>query len=129
MGTTPEPTQQLGAQSNAAKFLDRRDAGRRLAALLVQFARAHPLVLGVSRGGVPVAYEVARALGGASLAVLAVYKVGAPGKPEHVIGAVVEGGLRVINTNDVRRLRISSEEIEAAFMLGDEHVVSHGGQQ
>jgi putative phosphoribosyl transferase len=72
-------------------FQDRIDAGVRLAAALERYRSARPLVLGLPRGGVPVAYEVARALG-APLDVWIVRKIGAPGQPELGMGAVAEGG-------------------------------------
>ncbi|HET9428573.1 MAG TPA: phosphoribosyltransferase [Allosphingosinicella sp.] len=72
------------------EFADRSDAGRRLAAALERFRGQHALVLALPRGGVPVAYEVARALD-AELDVLIVRKIGAPGHQELGIGAVVDG--------------------------------------
>jgi putative phosphoribosyl transferase len=72
-------------------FDDRIDAGRKLAAKLTHYRNEDPLVLGLPRGGVPVAFEVARALG-APLDVWVVRKIGAPGQPELGIGAVSEGG-------------------------------------
>jgi len=71
-------------------FTDRREAGALLAARLMHLAGSDPLVLALPRGGVPVAYEVARALG-AQLDLLLVRKLGAPGSPEFAIGAVVDG--------------------------------------
>lgn len=70
-------------------FRDRQDGGRRLAALLRQDQRESPLVLALPRGGVPVAYEVARALD-APLDVLVVRKLGAPDQPELGVGAIAE---------------------------------------
>ena len=72
-----------------------------------------PVVLGLARGGVPVAYEVAKRLG-APLDVLVVRKVGAPGNPEFGIGAIAEGDVRVLNRDIVRHLLLSVEELEAA---------------
>ena len=71
-------------------FADRADAGRRLAKALARFSGQNPLVLALPRGGVPVGYEVATALGG-QLDILLVRKVGAPGQPELAIGAIVDG--------------------------------------
>ncbi|MCW2968599.1 MAG: phosphoribosyl transferase, partial [Solirubrobacteraceae bacterium] len=80
-------------------FRDRADAGRRLAALL-EFLRDEPLVvLGLPRGGVPVAYEVACGLG-AALDVILVRKLGVPWQPELAMGAMGEGGVLVLD--DVR---------------------------
>ncbi len=71
-------------------FRDRRDAGRQLAAALQAYRGERPLVLALPRGGVPVAYEVATALG-APLGVLVVRKIGAPMQPEFGVGAVAPG--------------------------------------
>ena len=71
-------------------FADRRDAGRKLAARLAGFSGAQPLVLALPRGGVPVAFEVARGLQ-APLDLVMVRKIGAPGMEEFGIGAVVDG--------------------------------------
>ncbi len=95
------------------KFADRRAAGRELAEHLRRFAAEDTVVLGLARGGVPVAYEVARTLG-APLDVLVVRKIGAPGNPEYGIGAVAEGDVRVLNHEAVRQLLVSVEELEAA---------------
>jgi putative phosphoribosyl transferase len=79
------------------RFRNRRDAGRRLAdALLKEPRQDDTVVLGLPRGGVPVAAEIARALG-VGLDVLVVRKLGHPLQPELAIGAVVEGGVRVVN--------------------------------
>ena len=74
----------------APEFADRREAGRRLAGALARFSGSGTLVLALPRGGVPVGFEVARALG-AELDVLVVRKLGAPGREEFGIGAVVDG--------------------------------------
>jgi putative phosphoribosyl transferase len=85
-------------------YRDRRDAGRQLADRLANFAgRADVLVLGLARGGVPVAFEVAHALG-APLDVLIVRKLGMPGQPELAIGAIASGGVRVLNERIVCRI-------------------------
>jgi predicted phosphoribosyltransferase len=77
------------------QFADRRQAGRMLAAQVAGLALQPPVrVLGLPRGGVPVAYEVARALG-AELDVLVVRKIGMPGRPELAIGAIAVGGVIV----------------------------------
>ena len=88
----------------AARFRDRRDAGRQLAEKLKDYAdRPDLLVLALPRGGVPVAYEVASALR-APLDVLLVRKLGVPGREELAMGAVASGGPRVINEEIVRGL-------------------------
>jgi putative phosphoribosyl transferase len=93
-------------------FADRADAGRRLAARL-EYLRGEPVVvLGLPRGGVPVALEVARALG-APLDVIVVRKLGVPFQPELGMGAVGEDGVRVINRQVVRLARVSAAELAA----------------
>ena len=77
-------------------------------------SRRRPVVLGLARGGVPVAYEIAQALD-APLEVLVVRKIGAPENPEYGIGAVAEGGVCVLSDNAVRMLHIGDEELEAAI--------------
>lgn len=72
------------------RFTDRHDAGRRLAARLTHLAFSDTLVLALPRGGVPVAYEIAQVLG-ATLGVLLIRKIGAPGHAEVAVGAVVDG--------------------------------------
>ena len=95
------------------RFRDRRDAGRVLADKLAAYAN-HPdvLVLALPRGGVPVAYEVARALG-APLDVFLVRKLGVPGQEELAMGAVATGGVRVLNDAIVAGLGIPDYVIEA----------------
>jgi putative phosphoribosyl transferase len=93
-------------------FVDRRDAGRRLAARLEHFKSADLVVLGLPREGVPVAAEVARALG-APLDVCLVRKLGVPFQPELAMGAIGEGGVRVINDEVVRTARITPDELAA----------------
>lgn len=77
-------------------FADRHEAGRLLAGRLDHLRERHPVVLGLPRGGVPVAAEVARALG-APLDVLVVRKLGVPDQPELAMGAVGEDGVRVVD--------------------------------
>ena len=94
-------------------FHDRTEAGRLLAGKLAAYAnRADVIVLGLPRGGVPVAYEVARALN-APLDVFLVRKLGVPGHEEFAMGAIATGGVRVLNDQTVRALRISDQVIEA----------------
>jgi erythromycin esterase-like protein/predicted phosphoribosyltransferase len=97
----------------AETFRDRRDAGRQLAAKLAGYAgRPNVLVLALPRGGVPVGYEVARALG-APLDVFVVRKLGVPGYEEVAMGAVATGGVRVLNDDIVAGLRIPDYLIDA----------------
>lgn len=95
-----------------ALFVDRRDAGRQLAGRLLKYAgQSNLVVLGLPRGGVPVAYEVAKALG-ARLDVFVVRKVGLPHQPELAMGAIASGGIRVINRSVVEPLGISRDTFE-----------------
>ena len=94
-----------------SRFADRRDAGRQLAARSVAPAGEHPLVLGLPRGGVPVAEEVA-ARAGAPLEFLAVRKLGAPHNPEYGIGAIAEGGTRVLDQEALAVLGIEGGTLE-----------------
>ncbi|WP_029214532.1 phosphoribosyltransferase [Kallotenue papyrolyticum] len=94
-------------------FRDRYDAGRRLAQRLMSYAgRSDVLVLALPRGGVPVGYEVARALG-APLDVLVVRKLGVPGHEELAMGAIATGGIRVTYDEVVHELGIPQEVIDA----------------
>ena len=97
------------------RFKDRYAAGRALAGRLLTPYRGWPglLVLALPRGGVPVGYEVARALGG-ELDVFLVRKLGVPGHEELAMGAIASGGVRVLNEDVVRMLGISQEEIDDA---------------
>ncbi len=95
------------------EFADRREAGRRLGELLTRFAGAQTLVLALPRGGVPVAFEVAQALG-AELDVLVVRKIGAPYHEELGIGAIVDGTppQAVIDEDLARAVGASAEYLE-----------------
>lgn len=94
-------------------FEDRREAGRVLARLLARYeGRDDVVVLGLPRGGVPVAREVATALE-APLDVFTVRKLGVPHHRELAMGAIATGGVRVLNNDVVRSLGISNVEIEA----------------
>src|SRR5919107_1483294 len=88
----------------AMRFRDREHAGRVLGERLRRYAgRENLLVLGLPRGGVPVAFEVARALD-APLDVFVVRKLGVPGHEEYALGAIATGGIRVLNTQLVESL-------------------------
>lgn len=93
-------------------FEDRIDAGRRLAAELAHLSGDDPVVVGLPRGGVPVAAEVARSLG-APLDVILVRKLGVPWQPELAMGAIGEGGVEVLNDEIVTALDISPRQIDA----------------
>jgi putative phosphoribosyl transferase len=123
------------------RFADRRDAGRRLARLLegVQEERQggsgrreggrsagddeRPIVVGIARGGLPVAAEVARALR-APLDVMVVRKIGAPMSPEYGIGALAEGGAGVLNERAVAALGIAPEELEELMARAGEELAA-----
>jgi erythromycin esterase-like protein/predicted phosphoribosyltransferase len=95
------------------RFRDRAHAGGVLAARLAGYAgRDDVVVLGLPRGGVPVAYEIARALD-APLDVFIVRKLGVPGHPEYALGAIATGGVRVLDTRLIESLGLPAEWIEA----------------
>ena len=93
----------------ATRFADRADAGWRLAELLERFRAARPVVLGLPRGGVPVAYQVATALD-APLDVIVVRKLGVPFQPEVAMGAIGEDGARVIDRRVLAQAGVSDAE-------------------
>jgi putative phosphoribosyl transferase len=93
-------------------FTDRRDAGRQLAGRLARLKDERPVVIGLPRGGVPVAVEVARALD-APLDVIIVRKLGLPSQPELGIGAIGEGGTRVLNQQLIQAARVTEAELLA----------------
>jgi predicted phosphoribosyltransferase len=94
------------------RFRDRRDAGEMLAGLLGKYAsRSDLLVLALPRGGVPVAFEIARALD-APLDVFLVRKLGLPGQEEVAMGAIASGGVRVVNHDLVAALRIQPDVLD-----------------
>ncbi|MDQ3697102.1 MAG: phosphoribosyltransferase [Gemmatimonadota bacterium] len=95
------------------RFRDRVDAGLALASLLSEYAdRPETLVLALPRGGVPVAYEIAIALG-APLEIFVVRKLGVPGQEELAMGAIATGDVRVLNEEVVRTLRIPTHVVDA----------------
>jgi putative phosphoribosyl transferase len=95
-------------------FRDRADAGRQLVSRLRAYAgRPDLLVLGLPRGGIPVAYEVARGLG-APLDVFVVRKLGVPGQEELAMGAIATGGVRIVNEDVVRALGIPRDALDRA---------------
>lgn len=96
-----------------ARFSDRVDAGRILARALAAYAGTPELlVLALPRGGVPVAFEVARALR-APLDVFVVRKLGMPGHEEYAIGAIASGGVMVVNDEAVQAFGITQAELDA----------------
>ena len=104
------------------RFRDRTDAGRQLGRALRRSAElTSPVVVGLPRGGVPVAAEVARALG-APLDVVVVRKLGAPRQPELALGAVGEGGVRLVDEALVRACGVSATQPAAVERREDETV-------
>lgn len=100
-------------------FADRTDAGRRLAARLGHLADADPMVLALPRGGVPVGFEVAKALR-APLDVLLVRKIGAPFQPELAAGAVVDGAEPVL---------VRNEEVIRAYGIDEDWIATEAARQ
>jgi putative phosphoribosyl transferase len=92
------------------RFVDRRDAGRRLAAQLGWLRAEDPVVLALPRGGVPVGAEVARALG-APLDVILVRKLGVPSQPELAMGALGEEGVEVLDSRIVARAGVGERDL------------------
>jgi predicted phosphoribosyltransferase len=88
-------------------FKDRIDAGQQLAARLLNLTDSQVIVLGLPRGGVPVAAEVARVLG-APLDIIVVRKLGVPFQPEFAMGAIGEDGVEVINPETLQLAGITS---------------------
>ncbi|HXE81565.1 MAG TPA: phosphoribosyltransferase [Vicinamibacterales bacterium] len=103
------------ASEDVRPFADRREAGQALGRLLSSYAgRDDVVVLALPRGGVPVGYEVARALG-APLDVFLVRKLGVPGHRELAMGALASGGVRVLDDQLIRYLGIPEEAVEAVI--------------
>lgn len=99
--------------SQKPRYSDRRSAGHELADALQQFAgRDDVVVLGLPRGGVPVAHEVAKSLG-APLDVFVVRKIGMPGHEEFAIGAIASGGTQILDENLIHRYQLPELAIEA----------------
>src|SRR6185503_15702590 len=112
--THPSQEKPLGRCAMTALFTNRHDAGRQLAARLRPLAgRPNLIVLGLPRGGVPAAAEVATALG-SPLDVFVVRKLGAPGHAELAMGAVASGGVRVIEQDVVRELHVTRQMFDQA---------------
>lgn len=96
------------------RYRDRAEAGRGLSSALSEYSgRSDVIVLGLPRGGVPVAFEVARSFQ-APLDVMLVRKLGAPGQPELAMGAIASGGVRVLNQRVLESLGVSEGQIEEA---------------
>ena len=97
-------------------FADRREAGRLLASRLEGYAGRdrEVIVLGLPRGGVPVAFEVAHALR-LPLDIYVVRKLGAPGLEELAMGAIASGGIRVLNQKVIDELHVNEDQVEAVL--------------
>jgi putative phosphoribosyl transferase len=103
-------------------FLNRTEAGQFLADKLLHYAnQPNTLVLGLPRGGVPVAFEVARALH-APLDVFVVRKLGTPGNPELAMGAIAEGGFRTLNNQVIESLDIPGEVIDSVTATEEKEI-------
>ena len=98
------------------RFADRRHAGEKLGQVAAELEPADPLVAALPRGGVPVGFEVSRALD-CQLDVLVVRKVGVPYQPELAMGAVAEGGVVIRNEDVLSAARISATEFDSAVDL------------
>jgi putative phosphoribosyl transferase len=110
----------MGVRSQVTRFRDRRHAGQALGWRLVdagvlEYCPEPRVVLGLPRGGVPVAGEVARILA-APLDVFLVRKLGVPGQEELAMGAIASGGVRVLNEPVIERLGVSPAEVEAVAL-------------
>ena len=117
----------MATRAELRVFQDRREAGRVLADAVRSRRVENPVVFGLPRGGVPVAFEVARALD-APLEVLVARKIGAPGNPELAIGAIAEGGARVLDHAMIRRLFVSHEELEHAIARATTELEERAGR-
>ena len=100
-------------------FADRSEAGRRLAGRLIRFKGERPVVLALPRGGVPVGFEVARALD-APLDLVLVRKIGAPFQPELAVGAVVDG---------TRAETVLNEEMVREFQIPQDYIAEESARQ
>ena len=120
-GTVAAPEDPRQAITAIRRFDDRRDAGRQLAALLGRFRGERPVIVGMPRGGVPVAAEVAKALG-APLDVAVVRKIGAPQNPEFAIGAVAEGGVRLLSGEAAGPLGLTPAEVRLLYERAEQEL-------
>lgn len=96
------------------RFRDRMEAGEKLAAALMEYSHANPIVLALPRGGVPVGYQVARALR-APLDVWVVRKISAPWQPEFGLGAVAEGGFVYLAHDVLAEMGVRQEDLAATI--------------
>ncbi len=95
------------------RFRDRHDAGQQLAQRLAPYTgHPHGCILALPRGGVPVAFEVAQALG-LPMDICVVRKLGVPGQPELAMGAIATGGVRILNPGVIQELGVSAADLAA----------------
>jgi predicted phosphoribosyltransferase len=113
------------ARRLAMTFANRLDAGRQLGASLIACPLADPIVVGISRGGVPVAAEVAHALQ-APLEICVVRKLFSPGSPSFAIGAVAEHGAVYVDEAEVAKLGLSPADVKRAIALESSEVARLG---
>lgn len=102
-------------------FANRQEAGKKLAAELLQYRKNNPFVLAMPRGGVPVGFEVAEVLK-APLDVLVVRKIGVSGNREFGLGAIAEGGVQFLDQTAIEVLGIDEEELKDAVHLEEEEL-------
>jgi len=95
-------------------FKDRTEAGKKLAEKLIEHKEDHPLVLALPRGGVPVGYEVAAALG-SPLDTVVARKIGAPGNPEFGVGAIAPGDVIILDESSLLAHGIEREDLDAVI--------------
>ena len=93
------------------RFKDRTDAGRQLAEKLLEYKKDNPIVFALPRGGVPVGYEGAKALG-ASLDTIVARNIGAPSNPEFGVGAIAPGDVLVLDVKTMRSLGLEQEDLQ-----------------
>src|SRR3954470_8462732 len=109
-------TRKVNIREATPPFADRREAGRQLASRLSGYrGRPDVVVLGLPRGGVPVAFELAEALK-APLDVFVVRKIGMPGQPEFAIGAIASGGIRVLSHDVIAMYGVPVRQIETIIL-------------
>lgn len=102
-------------------FENRQEAGKKLASELLKFRKENPYVLAMPRGGVPIGFEVAQVLQ-APLDVIVVRKIGLSSNPEFGIGAIAEGGVRVLDQTTIGVIGIDEEEIKDTIKLEEEEL-------
>jgi predicted phosphoribosyltransferase len=92
-------------------FKDRQQAGEKLAAALTKYRAKKPLILGIPRGGIIVAYEIAKALN-APLDIIVARKLASPSQPEYAIGAIAPGGIKILNSEAVQYFGLDKHDLD-----------------